>query len=213
MRTRVERRLVVVGPAQERLVENLVAARLVSSGDGNLQIAHEALATHWPRLRVWLEEDVEGQRIFRHLTAEAEAWESAAGPRATSTAAPGWSGRPRGRSEPAPPSPPPSATSWPRASTATPGSGQEAQDRERGRRSGRLRLRALVGLAAVLLATALVTGVLVVVQASRAGDARAAAAEAGAGGGRPPGRLPGHLGDRPLDGAAPGGRGRTPRRR
>jgi hypothetical protein len=43
---------------------------------GDLQLAHEALARHWPRLRDWLGEDQTGQRILRHLSSEAREWEA-----------------------------------------------------------------------------------------------------------------------------------------
>ena len=40
----------------------------MTSDDGTVELAHEALARAWPRLRGWLDDDVEGQRILRHLT-------------------------------------------------------------------------------------------------------------------------------------------------
>jgi len=43
VRTRVPRRLVGTDPEHERLIEMLVAARLVTSDDGALEITHEAL--------------------------------------------------------------------------------------------------------------------------------------------------------------------------
>jgi DNA-binding SARP family transcriptional activator len=59
----------------ERLVELLLRSRLVSVvGDGDLQLAHEALARHWPRLCDWLDDDREGQRVVRHITQEARDW-------------------------------------------------------------------------------------------------------------------------------------------
>lgn len=58
------------------IVELLVDARLVTVDDGVIELAHESLARNRPRLRGWLEEDVEGQRIRRHLTVAADAWES-----------------------------------------------------------------------------------------------------------------------------------------
>ncbi len=45
--------------------------------DGDtVQIAHEALVRVWPRLRGWLDDDVEGQRLFRHLAGAADAWDA-----------------------------------------------------------------------------------------------------------------------------------------
>ena len=74
VRTRVPRRL--VAPAHDELVEALVAARLVTSDDGVLEITHEALTRAWPRLRGWLDDDVEGQRIRHHLAGAADSWET-----------------------------------------------------------------------------------------------------------------------------------------
>jgi WD40 repeat protein len=75
VRTRVLRRLLLTDPEREDIVERLVAARLVTADGETVQIAHESLARAWPRLVGWLEEDVEGQRILRHLSASADAWD------------------------------------------------------------------------------------------------------------------------------------------
>ncbi|MGD8202320.1 BTAD domain-containing putative transcriptional regulator [Ornithinimicrobium sp. W1679] len=76
VRSRVPRRSVATDEAHERMIETLVRARLVTSDDGVVEIAHESLARAWPRLREWLVDDVEGQRIWRHLTTSAEAWDA-----------------------------------------------------------------------------------------------------------------------------------------
>ena len=76
MRSRVPRRLVATDTEHEQLIELLVGARLVTSDDGVLEITHEALARAWPRLRGWLDDDVEGQRILHHLSAAADAWDA-----------------------------------------------------------------------------------------------------------------------------------------
>jgi WD40 repeat protein/DNA-binding SARP family transcriptional activator len=76
VRSRVPRRAVATDAEHERLIELLVTARLLTSDDGVVELAHEALARAWPRLRAWLDDDVEGQRIFRHLAGAADAWES-----------------------------------------------------------------------------------------------------------------------------------------
>ncbi len=76
VRSRIARRQVVSDPAQDHLIDLLVAARLVTSDDGVVQLAHEALARAWPRLRGWLDDDVEGQRILHHLTNAADAWDA-----------------------------------------------------------------------------------------------------------------------------------------
>ncbi len=76
VRARVPRAKVAVDVAHTRLVEQLVQARLVSVDGDTLQIAHEALVRVWPRLRGWLDDDLEGQRLFRHLAGAADAWET-----------------------------------------------------------------------------------------------------------------------------------------
>lgn len=58
------------------IVDRLVAERLLGlTENGDLQLAHEALAQHWPRLIRWLDEDRDGQRVLRHLSAEAVEWD------------------------------------------------------------------------------------------------------------------------------------------
>jgi DNA-binding SARP family transcriptional activator/WD40 repeat protein len=74
VRRPVPRRLVAADAKHEQLVELLVGARLVTSDDGVVELAHEVLARAWPRLRGWLDEDSEGQRILRHLTMAADTW-------------------------------------------------------------------------------------------------------------------------------------------
>jgi WD40 repeat protein/DNA-binding SARP family transcriptional activator len=74
-RCRVDRQSVAIDSVHDHVIEQLIAARLVTSDDGVVELAHEALARAWPRLRSWLDDDVEGQRIFRHLTAHADAWD------------------------------------------------------------------------------------------------------------------------------------------
>jgi WD40 repeat protein/DNA-binding SARP family transcriptional activator len=76
VRSRVPRRVVAADPEHERIVEQLVSARLVTSDQDVVELAHEALARAWPRLRGWLDDDVEGQRIWRHVSAAAESWDA-----------------------------------------------------------------------------------------------------------------------------------------
>ncbi|MEV0285420.1 BTAD domain-containing putative transcriptional regulator [Kribbella sp. NPDC050820] len=75
VRSRLPRRVVVTGPEQDAMVDLLVAARLVTSDDDALEIAHEALTRAWPRLREWLYDDLDGQRILHHLAAAADSWD------------------------------------------------------------------------------------------------------------------------------------------
>ncbi len=77
VRQRMPRAAVVDEPTRRTIVDLLLRARLVTANEDSLEIAHEALARAWPRLRGWLDEDREGQRIRQHLTAAADDWASA----------------------------------------------------------------------------------------------------------------------------------------
>ncbi|MGZ4615387.1 MAG: WD40 repeat domain-containing protein, partial [Actinomycetes bacterium] len=59
-----------------RLLDLLADARLVTTDDRSVTVAHEALIRAWPRLRSWLDDDVDGQRMLRHLAAAAEDWQA-----------------------------------------------------------------------------------------------------------------------------------------
>ncbi len=76
VRSRVPRRLVADDEAHAAVVEQLVRARLLTSDDGVLVLAHEALVDAWPRFRQWLEDDSEGQKILRHLAVAADTWDT-----------------------------------------------------------------------------------------------------------------------------------------
>ena len=73
---RVDRASVAIDDAHARVADRLVDARLVTSDEESYQLAHEAVAREWPRLREWLADDVEGQRIMRHVSAAANAWDA-----------------------------------------------------------------------------------------------------------------------------------------
>ena len=55
----------------------LADSRLVTVGEGSVEVAHEALLREWPRLREWIEEDTEGRRLRRHITQAATEWDAA----------------------------------------------------------------------------------------------------------------------------------------
>jgi WD40 repeat protein/DNA-binding SARP family transcriptional activator len=76
VRGRIARHVFATDDEHERLIETLVAARLVTSDERMVELAHESLVRAWPRLRDWLDDDVEGQRILRHLAAAGEAWDA-----------------------------------------------------------------------------------------------------------------------------------------
>jgi WD40 repeat protein/DNA-binding SARP family transcriptional activator/energy-coupling factor transporter ATP-binding protein EcfA2 len=168
VRCRVPRRIVASDPAHDELVERLVEARLVTSDDGVVELAHEALARAWPRLRGWLDDDVEGQGILRHLTGAAETWDAMGRPGselyrgARLAQALGW----RDRSHP-------DLTPTERAFLAA---GQTLADTERraaeyqARHQARInrRLRALLGATAIFLVGSIVVGFVAVGQRDRA---------------------------------------------
>ncbi len=52
----------------------VAGARLVTMDDTGVELAHEALIREWPRVQAWLDEDRDGLRIQRHVTAAATAW-------------------------------------------------------------------------------------------------------------------------------------------
>jgi WD40 repeat protein len=171
----VPRRQVVVDAVQEQLVDQMVAARLVTSDADAIELAHEAVVRAWPRLRGWLEDDLEGQRTRHHLTQAAEDWARSGsqdsdlyrGTRLATTRE--WV-----------------ASSDPRltdleqrflAASDALATAEEASAIELARTRGRMvrRLRyALVG-AAVLLVLALITGFVAVGQTGRARDEATAA--------------------------------------
>jgi DNA-binding SARP family transcriptional activator/WD40 repeat protein len=54
----------------------LGSERLVTIGEGEVEVAHEALLREWPRLRGWLEQDAEARRLHLHITLAAREWEA-----------------------------------------------------------------------------------------------------------------------------------------
>jgi WD40 repeat protein len=57
------------------VLDELTDSRLLTVSEGEVEVAHEALLREWPRLRGWLEEDVEGRRLHRNLRAAASDWD------------------------------------------------------------------------------------------------------------------------------------------
>ena len=126
-------------------------------------MAHEALLREWPRLRAWLEEDVQGHQLRQHLTHAAQQWEET-GREASEVY--------RGARLSA-------ALDW--AATRGPDLNEQERDflsesrqasereAERQRRTNR-RLRGLLVGTAVFLVVALVAGGLALVQRGRARD-------------------------------------------
>ena len=73
---RVERTRIAIDDAHAKIVDRLADARLLTTDEESVQLSHEALAREWPRLKEWLADDVEGQRIMRHLGSAAAAWDA-----------------------------------------------------------------------------------------------------------------------------------------
>jgi WD40 repeat protein len=140
-----------------RILESLVAARLVTVDRDTVALSHDALLTAWPRLREWVEEDRQGLLLRQSLAEAATAWRRSGQDRgdlyrgARLAAALDWS---NGRTDLSPDE---------RAFLA-------ASDRDR-RRTTR-RLWGLVAGLASLLAIALVAGVIAVISRGEAQDQR-----------------------------------------
>jgi WD40 repeat protein/DNA-binding SARP family transcriptional activator len=54
----------------------LARDRLVTIGDGQVEVAHEALLRDWPRLRDWFEQDAHAHRLHRQLREAATFWDA-----------------------------------------------------------------------------------------------------------------------------------------
>lgn len=179
VRSRVPRRMVATDSERDRLIERLVAARLVTSDDGVLEITHEALARAWPRLRGWLDDDVEGQRMLHHLFTAADAWDSMDRPDSEL-----YRGVRLARIRELQAHSSTTLTDTERAFLVASQEQAELEERsaeERARVQARLirRLRGVLTGAVVLLVLALAAGSVAAVQSKRAGDnaARAVAAK------------------------------------
>jgi WD40 repeat protein/tRNA A-37 threonylcarbamoyl transferase component Bud32 len=142
----------------------LADSRLVTVGEGSVEVAHEALLREWPRLREWIEEDTEGRRLRRHITQAATEWDAAARDQgelyrgARLAAALDWTAD--------------HALDLNELEREFVTQSREVTEQEakRARRTNR-RLRALLGGVAVLLAAAVAGGIFAVIQRGEALDA------------------------------------------
>ncbi|HKA85893.1 MAG TPA: hypothetical protein VKD21_18645, partial [Acidimicrobiales bacterium] len=57
-------------------LETLADRRLLTIDSDSVEVAHEALLREWPRLRTWLDEDVQGRRLHRRLHDAARSWDA-----------------------------------------------------------------------------------------------------------------------------------------
>jgi WD40 repeat protein/class 3 adenylate cyclase len=62
-------------PDAAAVMTRLTQDRLLTKTEDTVEVAHEALLREWPRLRTWLEEDVQGHQLRQHLTHAARQWE------------------------------------------------------------------------------------------------------------------------------------------
>ncbi|BDV30913.1 BTAD domain-containing putative transcriptional regulator [Microbacterium terricola] len=76
LRRRVAAAPLVADPDRRRIIERLVDARLIAADGDAIVIAHEAVATAWPRLDGWLADDAEGGRLLRALESAVQTWEA-----------------------------------------------------------------------------------------------------------------------------------------
>lgn len=67
----------VADPARRNVLDRLVHARLLTVDGDDVTVAHEAVATAWPRLDGWLEEDAEGARLVTSIATAADLWHGA----------------------------------------------------------------------------------------------------------------------------------------
>jgi WD40 repeat protein/tRNA A-37 threonylcarbamoyl transferase component Bud32 len=149
------------------VLATLADNRLVTVGEGVVEVAHEALLGEWPRLREWIEEDTEGRRLRRHVTEAATEWDAAGrdqgelyrGARLAATLE--WTAD--------------HALDLNELEREFVTESREVSEREtkRARRTNR-RLRALLAGVAVLLAAALAGGIFAVIQRGDARDAETA---------------------------------------
>lgn len=77
VRRRVSSKPLRTDAARDEVLTMLARSRLVSTEAESVEVAHESLATAWPRLQTWLEEDAESTRMLTAVAAAAEAWNAA----------------------------------------------------------------------------------------------------------------------------------------
>jgi hypothetical protein len=58
-----------------QVLDVLADHRLLTKGADSVEVAHEALLREWPRLRDWLEEDIQGRVLHRRLITAAREWQ------------------------------------------------------------------------------------------------------------------------------------------
>jgi len=66
--------LAIGGDRAATALDHLIEHRLLTADLDVVQVAHEALLRHWPRLRAWLDDDATGRTLRRHLIPAAREW-------------------------------------------------------------------------------------------------------------------------------------------
>ncbi len=163
-----ERRLITIN-GDQRAGGASVSEPRTREPESTVEVAHEALLTHWTRLRDWLAEDAAGRDLRAHLTPAAAAWSTSGDEGelyrgARLAAAQDWIARHMAELTEV-------EKDFVHASTEA-----VAREQQSARRTVR-RLRQTLAAAAVALAIA-VTGVVVAVAEQRRADAAAAEADA-----------------------------------
>ena len=168
VRQRVQRGSMLTSTERQEVAERLIAARLLSSDGESLEVAHESLAVAWPRLRGWLDDDVDGLRIMRHVSVAAETWDELGRPESELyrgvrlARAVEWRSR-------AHPTLTPIEDDFLGASTALADrEAQAAEEQARRDRRSNQRLRAALAATAALLAVAIIAGIAALSSADRA---------------------------------------------
>ena len=144
-------------------LDALADRRLLAVDGDTVEVAHESLLREWPRLRTWLEEDVEGRRVHRRLADAARTWDADERDpsglyRGTQLdAAADWAARQAD-----------APNRIERAFLDTSLAGRDAERRREARRVRRL--RALLTAVALALVVSLVTGAIALGQRNRATD-------------------------------------------
>jgi DNA-binding SARP family transcriptional activator/WD40 repeat protein len=64
----------VPSAAGSAVLDALAEGRLITVTEGRVELSHDALLEHWPRLRRWLDERVMAAGLLEHLTAATQAW-------------------------------------------------------------------------------------------------------------------------------------------
>jgi WD40 repeat protein/DNA-binding SARP family transcriptional activator len=64
------------GEQARPVLDELTDGRLLTISAGEVEVAHEALLREWPRLRGWLEEDVQGRHLHHQLQNAAREWDA-----------------------------------------------------------------------------------------------------------------------------------------